>query len=510
MTRARLLSPPRPRCGASGARAWMLLPLALLLVAPLARAEAPPGKVHTPVASAAPLPTDPSDEGPPDAAPSKEGSSKEGSSEPRKASAATEDPRSDPLDGWPGALPDERRARPDEPPFPAPPAQAAAKARAGTRSDDTTPLAERGAADLAFAACLATARPSEDDAPLRGCLETLRGAYPGTPAALQAEGALAALRALRPDAADTGAFSFPPGRLELSSTAGLFGIWNGIAAGIITAIHLPGIDPTLATLGTGALSLGLGMGFGFGGYALAERFDLAEGDSRLITAGLLWGTVMGIAAAPIVAERNLPDRLNVSVPLLGVVAGGYLGGAASLLVGMRADITPAQVSLLNTGGWVGALFGLLMIPNLEAYRVQQATPYALTYLGAQSLGLAAGALASRWLDASWGETLLIDLGGVLGLVASGTLVFALNASGAFVSTPGTLLLPLTTGTLMAGTLGGIAVAAATVSGRRGSERPLFRGPGRGGALEPTLGAPTVVLDIAREPVVVLGGPAFRF
>lgn len=496
--------------GARGARLWGVTLALALLAGPAARAEA--AATDADVAwEAAPPPVDPSDLGAP----------------PPKAAAREDEPtREDPLadtrapDAVAGARPDERAAgadarcaRPDTraPPLPA---GLAGSAAAGTGPDDTTPLADRGAAELAFAACLATARPEADDTRLRDCLETLRGAYPATPAAWRAEGALAALRALRPEPEpEGGAFSFPPGRLELSSTAGLFGIWNGITAGIITAIHLPSLSPTIAILGTGALSLGLGVAFGVGGYTLAERFDLSEGDSRLITAGLLWGTVMGIAATPILAERNLPERFNVSVPLLGVVMGGYLGGAASLLVGTRADITPAQVSLLNTGGWVGALFGLLMIPNLEAYRVQQATPYALTFLSAQALGLGAGALASRWLDASWGETLLLDLGGVLGLVASGTLMFTLNAAGAFVSAPGTLLLPLTTGSLMAGTLGGIGVAAAAVSGRRGSERPFFRGLralGGPGTLEPTLAAPSVVLDIARQPVLVMGGPAFRF
>lgn len=366
-----------------------------------------------------------------------------------------------------------------------------------------TPLIAEGAALAAWSRCL---EPSvrADTVMLRACLEAVIAQHPGTASAYRAEGALVLLSTDAP----AGGLEIPAGRLELSSTAGLFGIWNGIAAGVALGAHIPETPPELGILGTGALAVGLGVGYGVGGYFLAEGLNLGEGASRLVASSLVWGTTYGIAAVPPLLELGLTGPLSVSLPLFTVVLGGFAGGALAVGVSQLTELSTPQVSLINTGGWMGALFGLLTLPNLAAFRVESPSVYSLSYITLGTLGLATGVVASRWLELTWGETLLLDLGAVIGLVAGGTAVFALNAAGAFQTLPGTVAVPLTTGGLALGALSGLALTGAGLALFRGPERPVFKLAGLD--VEPVLNGPSVVLDLERQPVLVAPGPAFRF
>lgn len=370
---------------------------------------------------------------------------------------------------------------------------------------DETPLLQRAASEAAWQQCVALLEKT--GAPTTNCLENLLRDHPHTAAAYRAEGALmwSTMTTARNSSAD--AWQIPGGRLELSSTAGLFGIWSGIAIGSSISAHLRP-DETLAILGTGALAIGLGTGLGFGGYHLAEQLDLGEGDSRWIASSLVWGTVLGIAAIPPILENNLQGGAEVSLPLMTIVSGGLLGGVLSLGATRFHRFSSAEVSMLNTGGWVGVLFGFLTLPTLEAWNINGAVYGSLSFIAATSLGLTSGFLLSQVLDLNWGETLLLDLGGVLGLVTGGTLLFALTASGALESLPGQIGVPLVSAGLGLSAVSGMALTALSISISRSTERPIWKASGF--EIRPTLGPSHVVLDLDRKPTWIFGSPTIVF
>lgn len=370
---------------------------------------------------------------------------------------------------------------------------------------DDTPFLQRAQSEAAWQKCVALFE--QPNAIANTCLESLRRDHPNTAAAYRAEGALAFIASNPSSMSQAESWQIPAGRLELSSTAGLFGIWSGIAIGSSVSAHLRP-NATLAILGTGALAIGLGTGLGFGGYHLAESLDLEEGDSRWIASSLVWGTVLGIAAIPPILENNIQGGAEVSLPLMTIVSGGLMGGALSLAATRFHRFSSAEVSMLNTGGWVGVLFGFLTLPTLETWNINGALYGSLSFIGATSLGLTSGFLLSQVIDLNWGETLLLDLGGVLGLVTGGTLLFALTASGALESLPGEIAVPLVSAGLGLSTLGGLALTALSISMSRSAERPIWKSSGL--EVRPSFGPTHVVLDLERKPVWILGSPTLVF
>ena len=376
--------------------------------------------------------------------------------------------------------------------------------------NDETPLLTRAQSEAAWQKCVSLF--GNTDAPTKTCLESLRREHPGTAAFYRAEGALSLLAGNPTETRPAQSWEIPAGRLELSSTAGLFGIWAGTAMGISTSAFLEP-DPALAILGTGALAIGVGTGLGFGGYHLAERLDLGEGDSRLVASSLVWGTVLGIAALPPVIETlatnfTLSPAAAVSVPLATIVSGGLAGGALALAATRFGNLSSAEVSMINTGGWVGMLFGFLTLPTLEVWNINSSITGSLSFIGATSLGLTSGYLLSQVLDFNWGETLLLDLGGVLGLVTGGTLLFALTASGALSGLPEQVAVPVVTAGLGLSTLSGLALTALSISMSRSADRPIWKSGGL--EVRPSLGLSHVVLDLERKPVWILGSPTIVF
>lgn len=378
-------------------------------------------------------------------------------------------------------------------------------------------------ADAKLAACvpLVAARA---DTEARACLDEVLRFGDDTTAALRASALVSVLDAEPPppppldggapgpvepgDDPRAGArIAIPPGRLELSSTAGLFGVWNGIAAGIAVAPHLPSANPAGLILGTGALAVGLGVGYGVGGYFLADALDLGEGDSRLVASSLVWGTTFGIAALPAILDVLRPEGdVALTLSLGTVVASGFALGGASLALATFTDFTTPHVSLINTGGWVGGLFGLLTIASLAPY-APPLPAYSAGYLTVAGSGLLLGALSGMVLDLSWGETLLLDLGGVLGTVTAAAIVMSVTASGAVNGVPSTVLIPTSSAITAAGTLGGIGLGLAATTLFRGEGSSVFKSFGEGitmlppapafvvdkdGALAPMMFAPTLV------------------
>jgi hypothetical protein len=168
-------------------------------------------------------------------------------------------------------------------------------------------------------------------------------------------------------------------------------------------------------------------------------------------------------------------------------------------------VTSAQVSMLNTGGWVGSLLGVFALLDITAAgNAVNGGALSAAYLGISTLGLAGGALAGTFIDFTWGETLLLDLGGVLGLVAGGTIGLAVASQNVFPGAAGT---DFATGMAGGGTLLGLGAMAATlITLRTLDNKPLLRNLG----IAPTVGTPQTLIGRDGKPFMVAPMLAFTF
>ncbi len=351
-------------------------------------------------------------------------------------------------------------------------------------------LAEDEGANAAYTKCLTTARV-DTPAVLSACFERVATAYPDTLAAVRARANVSLLEAER--GVEKSSW-LPPGRLELVGVAGIFGVWNAIAGGVIVANNVDEGNPGALLIGVSVASLALGVGFGVGGAAIGDALKLDEGASRLVASGLIWGTNMGIGLLPVVFD--LAPEANVAVPILTVVGGGWVGGLGALALtnGLRLDV-PA-VSIMNSGGIWGSVVGGLIMANLSNAQVEAPAAYSAAYLGSNVAGLVGGALLSQVVDVSWGETLIFDLGAVIG----GS-VLGLGTAGILVaSNTGELYgTQLMTGAIGLGVLGGYGIGMLTLGLLREDTKPLLRSFG----VTPTTPKPMAVLDNVGKPVAMM-------
>lgn len=177
---------------------------------------------------------------------------------------------------------------------------------------------------------------------------------------------------------------------------------NGIAAGV----EICSIAQCASSQMT-ILSAMLGGGLGLGGSLWLTRDGITQGHTLALNSGTAWGAFHGASLTFI-----LDPGPRASPALL---LGGQLGG---LLVGHLAYETlrpgAGDVSLVNSGGIWGAMFALLVLNATEA-SVSDAVWWG-SILGMADVGMvAAGLLASR-MPMSRGRTLVIDAGGIVGLL----------------------------------------------------------------------------------------------
>jgi hypothetical protein len=101
-------------------------------------------------------------------------------------------------------------------------------------------------------------------------------------------------------------------------------------------------------------------------------------------------------------------------------------------------------------------------------------PYTAAYVVSTGAGIAAGAALGQWLDMTWGEVLLCDLGGVLGLIGGGTAGYAIALAAG--GNGGTTPVYLVTGATGVGVLAGYGAGIAIVeTWRKSRGAPLIRG-----------------------------------
>jgi hypothetical protein len=350
-------------------------------------------------------------------------------------------------------------------------------------------------ADASYHSCVPLLSQPDRSGEARGCFEAVVRDAPGTAAAFRAQVALEILDEQERLVVVEEEPWIKPGRLELSAATGLFGVWNGIGLGIVGGISFPDLHESVLILGTGGAGVGLGIAGAVGGYWLAEAMDLSEGDAKLVASSLVWGTYYGGTLVPVVLDLTRFDTDgDARAGILTVIATGWVGGATGVALTRIAELDSAEVSMVNTGGWIGAIIGVLTLPNLDAWHVDSPTAMGLANTAAGTVGLAAGFGLSQMLEMTWGETLILDLGAVLGGVTTGAVVFAVQSFDIRFEarTQQAIITGALAGGLVAGWLG---TAAGVALWRNVRGEPVFVWEGQPVELMP---APIVMLDSEGE------------
>ena len=405
----------------------------------------------------------------------------------------------------PATPPADPAATPTEPPPSPPPAPveetAPVEAPVGPR---VAPVAsEDVTANAAYDECLRLAgRVTTTN--LTACFARVGTKYPDSLAAIRARANVSLLEAEHDLVnGEEKQGWLPPGRLELVGVAGLFGVWNAIAGGVLVATNVEGGNPGALLIGISAASLALGVGFGVGGAAIGDALKLDEGASRMVASGIVWGTNMGIGLLPVVFD--LDREGNGSAAIITVLGAGWAGGLGTLALTNVLRLDTPSVSMVNSGGIWGSVVGGLVMLNLANARVQPSAAYSAAYIGANFVGLVGGGLLSQTVNVSWGETLVFDLGAVIGgsVLGFGTtgLLIASGNDGQFAT-------PIITSAVGVGVIGGYAVGMVTTSMLRGVDAPFLRS--FGATVKPTTPKPMAVLDSVGQPVSMMPIVALAF
>lgn len=340
------------------------------------------------------------------------------------------------------------------------------------------------------------------------CLQRLVAEAPGTSGALQAAAALyvTRLRVERELSSDRGATAvspvdhvsdIAPGRLGIGVATGLLAVFTAVNGGVLVGVNSGGAaNFQMLALTTGAAAVVLGAVGGFGGYLLGEQLQLDEADARLIGSSLVWGSVvgghLGMVLADSVARAGADSNTSFNALLFTFVGTTWVAGAGATAAATYLTLSEAQVGLINSGGMLGATWSPGIMGNLNNGGGYDARSLALGSVAPIAAGLVAGGVLGALVPMSWGEVLICDLGGVLGLVAGGALMLSLPYSGS----PMPAYLP-PAGALIgwSGTAAGVVVWR-HLRGESGS-------PGRSSRAQMQLTAP-VVLDRRGAPVPALG------
>jgi len=285
-------------------------------------------------------------------------------------------------------------------------------------------------ADLLHASCVRLLAEGQDEK-ARACFDTVKTTAAQSTAALRADAGLSVLDAKTTAVVDDKGAFMKPGRLELASLIGAYGVWTGVSAGILVGTNSEqygwGVEPSWLIFGTGVSAVGMGLLYATGGYFMADAMDINQGNAWSTTAGLFWGTTWGIATVFIEMEQFEPNPNwsdeSIVFTLLGAgTIGGLSGFGLSLLIEPEIE----EVSMMNTGGWVGGFTGILLGMNLGVWSESQDIALLVggSFMAGNAAGLLLGAGAAHLFDLTWGETLLGDLGAVLGIVGAGSIAFA--------------------------------------------------------------------------------------
>jgi hypothetical protein len=296
------------------------------------------------------------------------------------------------------------------------------------------------------------------DKAARACLEEVANSE-ATTAGLVARGVRRAYR-LQWDAQAKDEDPAAEARLWMGVTGGVFGLQHGLSLGILLNTNFAGsINPALGILIGGALTIGGSIGYGVLGAWAAEEYGLTAGDAHLLFAGGFWGGVLGAQLATLITFYGRFNDFNTgsNVLTLSQLVGALALGTGALVL-ERGQMTDGQVSLMNTGGLLGAFIAGMALTTTAAFApFSEPLLIMAPLMAGQLAGLGAGIFLKDMFDYSWGEVLLLDLGGVIGFLSTGTIILAAGVAGLF-NTLGPAGVPIITVGLTAGVVGGYATA----------------------------------------------------
>lgn len=154
------------------------------------------------------------------------------------------------------------------------------------------------------------------------------------------------------------------------------------------------------------------LGVGLGGIGMGLSIWLADevsyNQATYINSGMAWGTILGFIAGMLIT-----DKYKFYEDLSGAFTTSFALGAVSIslaaITSLSWDIDETALILINSGGAWGGLFGLIL-SSASAYD----TPARLaSFIGGSVIGLTAMTFLFPYLDISFEQSILMNVGGVI-------------------------------------------------------------------------------------------------
>jgi hypothetical protein len=282
----------------------------------------------------------------------------------------------------------------------------------------------------------------------KAMLEELANRYPDHPLAVRALETLALLGGSQATTLGFAPTDRPPVDLrteEKSKTAraelALVQTFHGIAVGVEFCL-ITECDEAAPIVGM----ILLGASAGVGGSLLATREGITPGQRATANSGTMWGAWNGALILSLQAGGDEEtDVQSAALVMLGSQAAGL---AAGITAGQTLRPTEGQVSLANT---VGIWTGVMTLFADQTFEIDFDSRELVTaLLLTTDAAFVAGAYLAKREPMSRGRTLVIDAGGIVGMLAGFGIVTLIQGEGA----DSTLLF----GSAMAGTAVGLASA----------------------------------------------------
>lgn len=238
------------------------------------------------------------------------------------------------------------------------------------------------------------------------------------------------------------------GEVELKVWATTYGLWQGIA--IPLAAGAEGSEP----YGLGLL-VGGPAGFLLG-RSMARSRPRSLGQARAITWGGSWGALQGWGWAQALDlgsdDSRYGDDGSIEAAVTSAIVGGWLGIGGGLALARR-EITPGAATSAMLGSMWGMWFG---VSGGVLADIEDEDGLLAASMIAGNAGLVAGALAGSRIPISRGRARIISLGGLIGAFAGAGVTLLAKPDGE----------KAIVGTILAGSVAGLAVGAAGTRGDR--------------------------------------------
>lgn len=176
---------------------------------------------------------------------------------------------------------------------------------------------------------------------------------------------------------------------------------SAIGGGVAAAALLFAFEKTELSSAGSVLGIGAGLA---GAYFQVPR-DLPLGTSNMTITSTVAGAVAGYFGARVFTEND-----QYVQPVFG--ASLLLGGAAGYIAGDRVKISTGDAAMFNSSVVWGTTAGALFAISFDPPR-QVASGLVLSGLG---MGVVGGVLLTRYYDLSRNHALLVDIGGLVGMV----------------------------------------------------------------------------------------------